>query len=710
MSSGSPPNSEILRRLLLPTFRRGLALLVLSVPALAWTLAGGCQAPAQKGSAHIPHPSIRLLDSQGANVLESRGPVSTRASCGPCHDYDFITDCLHFQQGRNEMAPVLVAEEGLQAFHTSPGMFGKYSFITNRQLARKGLKSPEDFDMGVPEWLLRCGVCHAGGGPAEMDLRGRSYLSVPSDEIAPLAPGYNSRHAETGEIVRWDWLRSGVEEANCFLCHLPAADFEARKGAIGRGEFGWAVTATLAGWRLAERDPAGGFRYLPSGFSGDGKVLPERLPLSQPRLEGCGFCHGFTARKATSIPSMEAGEVMRCAEKAGWIYNGARIKDTVFPSIAGRGSLDLPWDVHAAAGIECVDCHFSPNNPARRPRADLGRGLSYRPGDEDPGLFLKRPDHNLARGCTPPVTVDKRRSSAMRGCADCHDTSKTHTFLPCKELHFRRLACQACHIPAIRFWAYRSQDWAVLLQDGGPRTSFRGIEGPPSDPRSTVTGFRPAFIADPGSRGERRLRPVNPISGTYWYDRQKRRPVFTWQLRRAFFEGKDPEGRLRYRPECLRALDADGDGQISFGEAVLDTERKVAAIATLLRAHAGVKDPELRCVVVPWAMSHSTVGGRHAVRECGDCHSTRSILRNGLALCDAIPPGARLFYLASEIRVIEARRGGTTFDNTLLMEDFYILGGTRLKWVELLGRSAVLLAALASVAHGVVRFARWRMP
>lgn len=476
---------------------------------------------------------------------------------------------------------------------------------------------------------------------------------------------------------------------------------------MARGAFAWAATATLSGAGLAEERSDGTFAYDASAFGPDGRVLPERLPLSQPRLENCGFCHGFTARNATSIPHMEVGEVMRCAEKAGWIYNGALIRETVQPAIAGRENLDFPWDVHAAAGIECADCHFSPNNPARRPRADRQSDLNYRPGGDDPGLFLRRPDHNFARGQSPPLTVDLRKRPAMRGCADCHDTSRTHAFLPFKDLHFRRLACQTCHIPAIHFWAYRSQEWLALLEDGGPRTLFRGIGGSPSDPGSEVTGFRPAFILGPGDQ----FRPVNPISGLFWYDRLKRRPVFTWQLRRAFFEGQVPGGSWRPRDAYLRALDANRDGRVTTEEAILDSPRKVEALASLLWTYGGIETPELRCVVVPWTMSHSIVSGTQAIRSCLDCHGPQSILRSTPALTDTLPPGSRVFYMSQESPVIRTGGGGElVFDNAPLLSGAYILGNSRVRAVEVAGQASVLLVVLGCVGHLLLRRTLGRRP
>ena len=117
--------------------------------AFAETPAAGA-APATAKAKPL-HPAIRLLDENGVSVLVSRGPVSTRRSCGDCHDYDFITDSFHFQQGRTEMDRALLQSHAIAPFNVSPGMFGKFSIIPNRQLTHQGISDPEDFDQSTPE-------------------------------------------------------------------------------------------------------------------------------------------------------------------------------------------------------------------------------------------------------------------------------------------------------------------------------------------------------------------------------------------------------------------------------------------------------------------------------------------------------------------------------------------------------------------------------
>jgi|WetSurMetagenome_2_1015567.scaffolds.fasta_scaffold13861_3 hypothetical protein len=652
--------------------------------------------------ARLPHPAIPLLDEHGVNVLKSAGPISTRKTCGDCHDYDFIADSFHFQQGRTETDRKLLTAHGIAEYNTSPGMYGKFSILPNRQLTHLGITKPEDFDLSTPEWLTKCGVCHTGGGISEFDSENRKYGTAEASQTSPLDRDYNIRDAKTGQILPWDWNKSGTAEADCFLCHVPKADRGARKEAMAKGNFRWASNATLSESGIVTKDEKGGFAYTASAFKEDGTVKQEVLAISDPTIENCAQCHGFTARNATVIKPIQHADILRGTEKAGWIYNGAKISDTTSPIIAGREKMDFPWDAHAAKGLICIDCHFSPNNPGRMIQSDSEKNLRYKPGQNDIAVYLKRPDHNFARGNIPPETVNMTRHDTMRGCADCHEPEKGHAFLPYKSLHFKALACQTCHIPAVHFWAYRSDEWGALMDTGTSRITFRGIEGDIVDPSSVVTGYLPAYIPTKDADGRLRIRPTNLITGVYWFDKEKGRPVFTWQVQRAFFSGRDAEGAPIYRPEVLKAF-ADKDGFIDRPQAVYDRPEKIAVVRGLLQKFAGVTDPELRVEVAPWAMSHSIAGKDQAVKTCTACHQRDSMLRRPLDLDDALPDGVPVYYRGSQHAVVHHGKAGPVFDNRELLAGYYLVGHTRVAWIEWTGWLTVIGAVLFSLVHGALR-------
>ena len=681
---------------MMPT-KHVLLLAFLAVAALG-ALAQSPSAPPPK----LPHPAIIFKDAAGDSVLKSGKPISTRKTCGDCHDYDFIANSFHFQQGKTELDRALLASHGVPAFNLSPGMFGKFSIIPNRQLTHPGITDASDADMSQPEWLTKCGGCHTGGGISEFDLRGRKLLTPEATPDGPLDPSYTIRDREKGQVVPWDWAKSGTAEADCFLCHVPKASRAARKKEYADGNFRWANNATLADTGIVTRNPDGSFAYNRAVFDAQGAVKPEVLDLSDPTLENCAQCHGFTARNATTIQAIQHADIMRGTEKAGWIYNGARISDTVSPNIVGKEKMKYAWDAHAAKGIICIDCHFSLNNPGRMIHDDPKKNLRYKPQGEDIAVYLKRPDHNFARGNIPPETVNLTRHDTMRACRDCHDAEKAHAFLPYKSRHFAALACQTCHIPAVHFWAYRSDDWGFLMDTGASRITMRGIDGSIVDPEAPVTGYLPAYIPTPDKNNRLQIRPTNLITGVYWFDKTKGRPVFTWQVQAAFFSGRTADGDLTYRPEVLKAF-ADKDGIIDVPQAVYDTPEKIALVKGLLQKYAGVAEPELRIEVVPWAMTHSIVGKDQAIRECTACHGRKSILHRPLDLNTFLPRGVPVVYRGKRLDVVDFSGAEPTFDNRPLLSSFYIIGYSRAGWVEWLGWIAVSSVLLFALLHGILR-------
>ena len=130
-------------------------------------------------------------------------------------------------------------------------------------------------------------------------------------------------------MVPWDWEKSGIAEADCFLCHVPKASRGVRRKADGRGELPLGEQRHARWYRhgYAEQDK-GAFAYNRAAFNPDGTVKPEVLDLSDPAIENCAMCHGFTARNTTTIQPIQFADIARGTEKAGWIYNGAKISDT----------------------------------------------------------------------------------------------------------------------------------------------------------------------------------------------------------------------------------------------------------------------------------------------------------------------------------------------------------------------------------------------
>ena len=156
-------------------------------------------------------------------------PFSTAATCGSCHDYEEITSGYHFQMGWDVVADDFGVAEG-KPWQISDGMLGKWCPLYLRQIAKKDNETPEAIDLTVYDFIgfsagngsdVPCGGCHPGGGGLEYDRDGNRYDEVLADE---------PELAETldGDYYQSHWDKSGVVEADCFVCHMAGYSFDER--------------------------------------------------------------------------------------------------------------------------------------------------------------------------------------------------------------------------------------------------------------------------------------------------------------------------------------------------------------------------------------------------------------------------------------------------------------------------------------------------
>lgn len=188
----------------------------------------------------VLHPAIPLLDEEGANVLDSGNPYSSKMTCGTggCHDYESITHAFHIEQGRDETSDDFGILRGLTNL-VGPGYFGGYNCMGGSnpdQLAKKVNASADDFgDLGAADHIKRCDGCHAGGGWMEKDRNGNRYDEVDITTVDMFDGDYYSRNTNAGTeaidghdhsshdmggIAAWDWEKSGVVENDCLMCHV----------------------------------------------------------------------------------------------------------------------------------------------------------------------------------------------------------------------------------------------------------------------------------------------------------------------------------------------------------------------------------------------------------------------------------------------------------------------------------------------------------
>jgi mono/diheme cytochrome c family protein len=475
-------------------------------------------------------------------------------------------------------------------------------------------------------------------------------------------------------------------EATCGQCH--DAKFVGSHSGHARGP---AARATCIQCHVD------GGRLEAARAGADGRLPREALRIGSPKAASCAACHGLVSdgRAALTLPaSFEAapapGRNWSLTQGEGAVVSPQKMSDS-FLNLEDKESLASPWDVHAAKLVDCVGCHYAPNDP-RRTDAKRAR-LEYVTSDPrraSTAEFLHRPDHRLAEP----------------DCRSCHDALKGHAFLPYRERHVDVIACQTCHAAAPRGPAAEMVDATVVTPRGTPAIRLRNVEAAPGEPlnAATIRPLRPLLVLRAGADGAQRLTPVNLVSRWRWIDRSDRSELPYDLVTRAWRDGD------RYAPEIVRALDADGDGALSPAELRLDTPRKADLIAARLKA-LGVADPAIDGVLETHVVTHGITSRELALSECSACHAADSRLDGGYLVAGYLPGGVPPRPPGDGARVELAGvlaptpTGGLAYrgDPAATRGGPYVLGHSRQAWTNRLGFLLFLAVALGVAVHGGIR-------
>ena len=438
--------------------------------------------------------------------------------------------------------------------------------------------------------------------------------------------------------------------------------------------------------------------HLPGGveavqnhaFDSNGKIL---LPMSAPSSFSCGSCHGITHDLQTPLeilPDLMLGEmpgIYAQTLRTGEIYAGQFMSSSLL-NLEGKFTHDRPWDVHAARGLQCSDCHYSANHPQKATWIKKGPvHLKEDPRSLSISAYLKRPDHELKAAT----------------CEKCHDPLKVHKSMPYVERHTQALACQACHSPKLYAPALKAVDRTVITQDGGPVMQFRGIEHAEYKAPNTwySVGYQPILGRKHTDDGVR-FAPYNPVATWEWVSSEDGTPVDA-QLVRQVFIGEDG----KYRPDIIKLLDKDADGLISEGELALSKEAQLVIQEKL--SALGVKSPQIRGVVEAHPVSHGIVKGDFTAASCESCHSQDSRFNSPISLGTITgPQGVELSVapdseLALSGRVIEVNDQEVVLAGSVDSTGTYVLGHHRYEWTDQLGFLIFLASILGVAVHGGLR-------
>lgn len=673
-------------------WNRGILLTLTAVFVLllgAYQIASAKPAAAPVAQPAIFHPTFLLLDAAGDNVLESGNPVSTMATCGACHDAEFITEhSFHADVGLSQFG-----SGGDQPWDSSPGLFGNWDPITYRYLSPTG---SETVDLTTAEWLMTIGQRHVGGGPATTSRNG---LPLTELAIKPTNPETSIFDPALGELVAWDWAESGTVEMNCFLCHLDNPNNEARTAALAAGNFSWANTLTLVGTGLLD-EVDGDLQWNAAAFNADGTLKPDFVTVQDPTNENCGNCHGTVHMDLNTPLTLDAYTTSDWSTMTtGQIMSPQKLSQTGL-NLDDKAELARSWDIHAERVVACTDCHFALNNPIYYQEGDATRPdhLVFDPRRIDLGEYLYRPLHQFAKGSSAQSDVAPELDDTLRRCESCHSVEATHNWLPYKERHTTAVACESCHIPELYAPALESVDWTVLTMDGTAKMAYRGIDGDFAV-NSLLSGYEPVLLPKENRDGTTQITPFNLVSAWYWVADDQ--PVALRDLQAAYFDGDD------YAAEVVAAFDADGNGRLSDAELQIDSDAKQAVIADRLAA-LGWAGAQIVGEIRPYSINHNTTNGEFATRDCGTCHGEDSRITASLTLGSYTPGGVLPTFNDGDTAVFggevsQGEDGAVLFAPVTADSGLYVLGHDSVGWVDWAGIIIFLGVFAGVIGHGGLR-------
>ena len=605
------------------------------------------------------HPEVPLLDVRGNPVVESGLPVSTMTSCGgECHQTSYImANSDHADAGASQIGH----GEKMHAWQQGPGFFGGWNPLA---YDTDGLGA--DGDIELEAWLKRYGPRHVGGGPV-----------------------------------------AGLVEMDCLLCHTGITDHSAREAALVSGDFAWANSASLSSLGILARVD-GQWQWDRSKFQANGALQEGLLDIHKPRDENCSLCHGIAENDLDTPLTIPASlEKRHNTDRTGQIISPQKLLNSGL-NIAGKETLDFPFDVHTDRVVGCVNCHYSLNNPVYFRQREESRPphLDFDPRRLTNADYLVRPLHQFAKGRSTLGLAAADTENSLRRCESCHDAEVVHDWLPYKNRHFHSLACESCHIPKMFGPGLQVVDWTMLDGDGQPLRQYRNVSGDPVASDTLIEGFRPLILPRADGKGEFGLAPFNLVTSWYWTAGDPAMPVTRAQLNDALFVNG------AHHPDLVAVLDADGDGRLAGTELRLVEEPGVAAVRARLEA-AGLTGVRIEGEITPFSISHNVVNGEWATRDCSNCHDRDSLLAASFVLSDYLPGNtqpqpASLEAVKLSGEVTTAADGTVSFLSDAHRAGFYIIGLHAENWADMLGLLMFLGITLGVSVHAVARYVSYR--
>lgn len=325
-----------------------------------------------------------------SSVLAYEGP----ATCLRCHQDIEVQDSQSDTAKTVDLMENLVTSSHYRFFTTRhPNVYGfNGELADNFAMGKVNRPCPKPGSFAMTAWAALvvlengdtlsegCGQCHIGG-----------QYAAPLGEMMP---GYTT-------------LADEKEAIDCLICHAVAYDMNKKQVVIDNdGRARW------------DQD----------------RSMRAAMSVTRPTARACLRCHQHNF----------GGDIY--IDEAYPSYHESLInKGTTRPRIAHPGSkrgtpFNPVWDVHAAAGMDCIDCHTTEG-------------------------------HHIAKGTHTTTMMANDLPDVEITCGGCHDSEphgENEELAEYLNSHTEKIACVTCHIPSLHEDNATLRDFATPMFEEHP--------------------------------------------------------------------------------------------------------------------------------------------------------------------------------------------------------------------------------------------------
>ncbi len=312
-----------------------------------------------------------------AGILSYEGP----STCLSCHETLAYTDAVSGEAKTVDLMDNLTTSSHYRFFSKKhPNVYGFNGELADDfAMGKLNRPCPKPGSFAMTAWASLvelddgtvlsegCGQCHIGG-----------QYAAPLGEIMP---GYVTLEEEKSAI-------------DCMICHAVAYDMNRKQVVVDDND--------RARW---DQD----------------RSMKAAMSVTRPTAQACLRCHQHNMAGDIYVDETEPLVASLSSYHESLIDAGKERPRVKHPG-SKRGTPFSPtWDVHAAAGMDCIDCHTTEG-------------------------------HYIAKGTHTTTMMANDLPAVEVSCEGCHtetpheDDAELADF---RNSHVERLACQTCHIPSL---------------------------------------------------------------------------------------------------------------------------------------------------------------------------------------------------------------------------------------------------------------------